>query len=162
TRGVLSTLLMLIDQGATHVGVATDHVIESFRNRLWPGYKSSAGMPPELLAQFPLLEEAIAAMGIVVWPMVELEADDGLASAAVLHKYRHLENIPPDGRDWDVRVGRPTGLATTLQEHWKDALLFRDLATLRIDRTLVSGPDELEWKGPTDSFAPFCQSIDGD
>src|SRR5205823_1569768 len=84
TRGVLSTLLMLVEQGATHIGVATDHVIESFRNRMWPGYKSSAGMPPELLAQFPLLEEAIPAMGMVVWPMVELEADDGLASAAAV------------------------------------------------------------------------------
>src|SRR2546423_8077095 len=84
TRGVLNTLLQLVGQGATHIGVATDHVIESFRNRMYPGYKSSAGMPPELLAQFPLIEEAIAAMGMVVWPMVELEADDGLASAAAV------------------------------------------------------------------------------
>ena len=247
TRGVLSTLLMLVDQGATHIGVATDHVIESFRNRMWPGYKSSAGMPPELLAQFPLVEEAIAAMGITVWPMVDLEADDALASAAavlaedpevdqvvictpdkdlgqcvrgdgrvvqldrrktlvldeaaivtkfgvfpesipdylglvgdssdgfpglpgwgaksaaaVLARYRHLEHIPADGREWDVKVGRPTGLASTLQDQWKDALLFRDLATLRIDRSLVSGPAQLEWHGPTDSFSDLCRRIEGD
>jgi 5'-3' exonuclease len=84
TRGVLGSLLALLEEGATHVGVATDHVIESFRNDLWIGYKTSAGMPPELLAQFPLLEEALAALGFTVWPMVELEADDALASAAVV------------------------------------------------------------------------------
>jgi 5'-3' exonuclease len=82
TVGLVATLLQLVAEGATHVGVATDHVIESFRNDLWPGYKSSAGMPPELLAQFPLAEEAMAAAGFVVWPQVELEADDGLATAA--------------------------------------------------------------------------------
>ncbi len=82
TRGVLFSVLQLIEDGATHVGVATDHVIESFRNELWPTYKSSAGMPPELLSQFGLLEEALAAMGVHVWPMVELEADDALAAAA--------------------------------------------------------------------------------
>ena len=74
----------MINRGATHVGVATDHVIESFRNRLWPGYKTGAGIDPELLSQFPLLEEALAALGVVVWPMVELEADDALASAAAI------------------------------------------------------------------------------
>ena len=247
TRGVLSTLLQLVDQGATHIGVATDHVIESFRNRMWPGYKSSAGMPPELLAQFPLVEEAIAAMGVTVWPMVEVEADDALASAAavladdpavdqvvictpdkdlgqcvrsdgrivqldrrktmvldeaavkakfgvwpesipdylavvgdssdgfpglagwgaksagtVLAEYRHLEQIPADGREWNVRVGRPTALAATLREEWDRALLFRTLATLRIDRSIVSGPAELEWHGPTDAFADVCARIDGE
>jgi 5'-3' exonuclease len=80
--GVLQTLLQMIEQGATHVGVATDHVIESFRNGLWPGYKTGDGIEPALLAQFHPLEEALSAMGIVVWPMVELEADDALASAA--------------------------------------------------------------------------------
>src|SRR3982751_3968521 len=80
--GVLQSVLELIEQGATHVGVATDHVIESFRNDLWPGYKTSAGIEPALLAQFHPLEEALVAMGVVVWPMVELEADDALASAA--------------------------------------------------------------------------------
>jgi 5'-3' exonuclease len=80
--GVLNGVLQLIENRATHVGVATDHVIESFRNALWPGYKTGAGIEPALLAQFHPLEEALVAMGVVVWPMVELEADDALASAA--------------------------------------------------------------------------------
>jgi 5'-3' exonuclease len=80
--GVLQTVLQTIEAGATHVGVATDHVIESFRNRLWAGYKTGEGIEPALLAQFHPLEEALAAMGVVVWPMIELEADDALACAA--------------------------------------------------------------------------------
>ena len=80
--GVLNTVLQMIETGATHIGVATDHVIESFRNALWPGYKTGAGIDPALLAQFHPLEDALAAMGVAVWPMVELEADDALASAA--------------------------------------------------------------------------------
>jgi 5'-3' exonuclease len=91
--GVLQTVLQLFEGGATHVGVATDHVIESFRNGLWAGYKTGAGIERALRAQFHPLEEALAAMGVVVWPMVELEADDALASAA------HLANA-------DVRVGK--------------------------------------------------------
>ena len=83
TRGVVSSVLGMINRGATHVGVATDHVIESFRNRLWPGYKTGAGIDPNLLSQFGLLEEALWALGVVVWPMVEYEADDALAAAAV-------------------------------------------------------------------------------
>lgn len=82
--GVLNTVLEMIEGGATHVGVATDHVIESFRNTLWPGYKTGDGIEPALLAQFHPLEDALKAMGVVVWPMVELEADDALASAAHL------------------------------------------------------------------------------
>jgi 5'-3' exonuclease len=82
-RGVVASVLSMVTGGATHIGVATDHVIESFRNRLWRGYKTSAGVDPELLAQFPLLEEALTALGVVVWPMIEFEADDALASAAV-------------------------------------------------------------------------------
>jgi len=82
--GVLHTVAQMLEGGATHVGVATDHVIESFRNDLWPGYKTSEGMEPALLAQFHPLEDALSAMGVVVWPMVELEADDALASAARL------------------------------------------------------------------------------
>ncbi len=81
-RGVLGSVLGMLEQGATHVGVATDHVVESFRNDLWIGYKTSEGMDPELLTQFPMLEEALEALGVTVWPMVELEADDALASAA--------------------------------------------------------------------------------
>ncbi len=83
-RGVVGSLLMMLEEGATHVGVATDHVVESFRNDLWPGYKTSAGMPPELLAQFPLLEDALEALGVAVWPMIELEADDALGAAVVV------------------------------------------------------------------------------
>ena len=82
-RGVLASVLAMIRDGATHIAVATDHVIESFRNGLWPDYKNGAGIEPDLLAQFPLLEEALSSMGIVVWPMVEVEADDALAAAAV-------------------------------------------------------------------------------
>jgi len=82
TRGVLGSMLQLLGDGATHVGVATDHVIESWRNDLWPTYKTSAGMPPELLSQFGLLEDALAAMGLTVWAMVEDEADDALGAAA--------------------------------------------------------------------------------
>jgi 5'-3' exonuclease len=81
-RGVLGSVLGMLNSGATHVGVATDHVIESFRNELWPGYKTSEGIDPALLAQFPLLETTLQALGVVVWPMVEFEADDALAAAA--------------------------------------------------------------------------------
>jgi 5'-3' exonuclease len=84
TRGVVQSVFTMLQDGATHVGVATDHVIESFRNELWPTYKSSAGMDPLLLAQFGWLEDALRALGVVVWPMVEVEADDGLASAATV------------------------------------------------------------------------------
>ena len=83
-RGVVGSILGMIQQGATHIGVATDHVIESFRNRLWPTYKTGEGIEPDLLDQFQLLEDALNALGIVVWPMVEFEADDALASAAAL------------------------------------------------------------------------------
>lgn len=82
--GVLRTVVQMLEEGATHIGVATDHIIESFRNELWPGYKTSAGVERTLLAQFQPLEEALLAMGVAVWPMVELEADDALASAAYL------------------------------------------------------------------------------
>src|SRR5262245_59355356 len=82
--GLVRTILQMIESGATHIGVATDHVIESFRNELWPGYKTGEGIDPALWAQFHPLEEALTAMGVATWPMVELEADDGLASAAHL------------------------------------------------------------------------------
>ncbi|GIU84488.1 MAG: hypothetical protein KatS3mg008_1263 [Acidimicrobiales bacterium] len=81
-RGAAGSILRIVEEGATHVAVATDHVIESFRNELWEGYKTSEGVPPELLGQFPLYEEVLRALGFVVWPMVEHEADDALASAA--------------------------------------------------------------------------------
>src|SRR5438128_4069914 len=82
-RGVVNSVRGMIEHGVTHLGVATDHVIESFRNDLYPGYKTSEGVPPELLSQFPVLEDELRAIGVVVWPMVEFEADDALASAAV-------------------------------------------------------------------------------
>jgi 5'-3' exonuclease len=82
TTALLSNVLTMLNDGVTHLGVASDHVIESFRNDLWPGYKTSAGMPPELVAQFSVMEDALAAMGVTVWRMVEFEADDALASAA--------------------------------------------------------------------------------
>jgi len=96
----------MVEEGATRIGVATDHVIESFRNALWPGYKTGEGIAPALLAQFHPLEEALAAFGFVVWPMVELEADDALASAAVLSRYGHIADIPLD--DVHEPEGRPS------------------------------------------------------
>ena len=97
--GVLRAVTQMLEAGATHVGVATDHVVESFRNALWPGYKTSEGMDPVLHAQFHPLEEALAAMGVVVWPMVELEADDALASAG------HIAAL--DSRVHQVRIWTP-------------------------------------------------------
>jgi len=84
TVGVIGSVLQLLSEGATHIGVASDHVIESFRNDMWPGYKTSAGMPPELLAQIPVLEDAVAALGVTIWAMVEYEADDAMGAAAAL------------------------------------------------------------------------------
>jgi len=92
--GVLQTVVQMLEKDATHVGVATDHVIESFRNALWPGYKTGEGIEPALVAQFHPLEDALAAMGIVVWPMIELEADDALASAArIAARDRRVEKV---------------------------------------------------------------------
>ena len=93
-RGVLASMLAMMRDGVTHIAVATDHVIESFRNDLWPGYKTGEGVEPDLLSQFPILEEVLAAAGIQVWPMIEYEADDALASAAVLGaKDPHVEQV---------------------------------------------------------------------
>jgi 5'-3' exonuclease len=93
-RGVLASLLAMMRGGVTHIGVATDHVIESFRNNLWHGYKTGEGVEPDLLSQFPILEEVLTAAGIVVWPMIEFEADDALASAAALAaKDRRVEQV---------------------------------------------------------------------
>jgi 5'-3' exonuclease len=100
TRGVLNSIAGMLESGVTHIGVATDHVIESFRNDLWPGYKTSEGVDPRLLAQFPLLEETLEAMGVTVWPMIELEADDALAGAAAsltrLSKINRILICSPD------------------------------------------------------------------
>jgi hypothetical protein len=93
-RGVLASVLGMIKDGGTHIAVATDHVIESFRNDLWPGYKTSEGVESDLLVQFPLLEEVLSAAGVVVWPMVEFEADDALAAAAIAAaRDRHVERV---------------------------------------------------------------------
>jgi 5'-3' exonuclease len=243
TRGVLGSMLRLLEQGVTHLGVATDHVIESFRNDLWAGYKSSAGLDPSLIGQFGLVEVALEAMGVVVWPMVEAEADDALASAAavaagdprveqvvictpdkdlgqcvrgarvvqldrrrqvvydeaavaakfgigpaaipdylalvgdsadgypglpgwgarsaaaVLAYYGTIEQVPDTGQ-WAVAVrGRPA-LAATLRELRPLAMLFKDLATLRVDRSLLEDAETLRWTGPTPLFAEVCERID--
>jgi 5'-3' exonuclease len=242
-RGVLASVLGMIARGATHLGVATDHVIESFRNDLWPGYKTGEGIEPDLLTQFPILEEAIAAAGIAVWPMIELEADDALAAAAraaaedprvdrvlictpdkdlaqcvrgervvqvnrrtrttldeagivakfgvppasipdylalvgdaadgypglagwgskstaaVLSKYGHLESIPADSKEWRVNAANAGALAQTFIKLRDHAFLFRTLATLRTDAALFGSVDELQWKGPTASFAALAQQL---
>ena len=94
SQGVLDSVAGMLESGVTHIGVATDHVIESFRNDLWPGYKTSAGVDPRLLSQFTLLEDALQAMGVVVWPMVELEADDAIAGAAAsLNKFSEVDRV---------------------------------------------------------------------
>jgi 5'-3' exonuclease len=93
-RGVLASMLAMMREGVTHIAVATDHVIESFRNDLWPGYKTGEGVEPDLLSQFPILEEVLSAAGLVVWPMIEYEADDALAAGAALAaKDRHVEQV---------------------------------------------------------------------
>lgn len=234
-KGVLASLMGFMKPGVTHVGVATDHVVESFRNQLWPGYKTAEGVEPDLLAQFPLLEDALRALGVVVWPMVEFEADDALGSAAVaaaadprvtrvlvctpdkdlaqvvsgthvvqmdrrtrtirdeagviekfgvapasipdylalvgdssdgypglrgwgaksaaavLARFGHLEAIPDDPAAWSaagVTVARPAALAATLARDREQALLFRDLATLRTHLRLFDTVDDLLWTGP--------------
>jgi 5'-3' exonuclease len=244
TRGVLSSLLAMLEEGVTHLGVATDHVIESFRNQLWPGYKSSAGVPLDLLGQFGLLELAIQAMGVTVWPMVELEADDALGSAAVvaaddaaveqvvictpdkdlgqcvrdgrvvqfdrrkrlvldeagvtakfgvppasipdylalvgdssdgypglpgwgakssalvLAHYGTIERIPDAGDQWTVSVRGGPALAASLAARRAEAMLFKDLATLRVDRSLLESVEDLRWRGPTETFGQVCARID--
>jgi 5'-3' exonuclease len=242
-RGVLGTVLSMIERGATHLGVATDHVVESFRNDLYPGYKTSEGVAPELLSQFPILEEALQAMGVVVWPMVEFEADDALASAAaqaatddhvgqvlictpdkdlsqcvvgkrvvqldrrrdllrdeagvvekfgvnprsipdylavvgdsadgfpgiagwgakaaalVLSRYSHLEDIPKGWQDWHPSIRRARALGEALFSAWDDALLFRTLATLRLDVPVFDQVEELRWKGPRSDFEECCRRM---
>jgi 5'-3' exonuclease len=219
--GVLNTVLQMIEEGATHIGVATDHVIESFRNELWPGYKTSEGMEPALLAQFHPLENALVSMGVVTWPTVELEADDALASAAAIadadervqkvciwtpdkdlaqcvrddrvvqvdRKTKKIRNaagvkekfgvVPELIPDFLALVGdsadgypglQGIGIATAARlvnkygriedfpdssldgERRRLALLFKVLATLRIDRKLIRSVDELRWRGPTEGF----------
>jgi 5'-3' exonuclease len=235
-RGVLSSVFGLLRDGATHVAVATDHVVESFRNDLWHGYKHGEGIEPDLLGQFHPLEEALRSMGVVVWAMVEFEADDAMAAAAakltadpavarillctpdkdlaqcvindrvvqfdrrageirnaaaiearfgvppaaipdylalvgdsadgfpgvrgwgakstaaVLGRYGFLEQIPRDEAEWDIAVRGAARLAAALREAWDDAVLFRELATLRTDALAVDGVDSLRWTGPRADF----------
>jgi 5'-3' exonuclease len=242
-RGVLNSVLYMIEHGATHLGVATDHVVESFRNDLYAGYKTSAGVPPELLSQFPILEEALEAMGVVVWPMVYYEADDALASgatraaedgrvgqviictpdkdlsqsvvgtrvvqldrrrnilrdeagvvakfgvtprsipdylavvgdsadgfpgvagwgqksaAAALSHYPHLEDIPKDWRAWHPSIGSARRLSASLFSSWDEALLFRTLATLRLDVPVFETVDDLRWQGPRPGFEEVCDRM---
>lgn len=225
--GMLQTVLQMIETGATHVGVATDHVIESFRNHMWPGYKTGDGIEPALLAQFHPLEEALAAMGVAVWPMIELEADDALASAARIasenrsvqkvciwtpdkdlaqcvrgdrvvqvdrrgKKIRNAEGVrekfgvepalipdflalvgdAADGYPGIAGIG-PVSAARLLNLHGHIesfppgvlgddramALLFKDLATLRIDAELFRDVDELRWGGATEAFAAWSANL---
>jgi 5'-3' exonuclease len=242
-RGVLRSVLPMIEHGATHLGVATDHVVESFRNDLYAGYKTSEGVAPELLSQFCLLEEALDAMGVTVWPMVYFEADDALASAAakaaqderveqvvictpdkdlgqcvvgtrvvqldrrqgilrdeggvgakfgvkpesipdylavlgdaadgfpgisgwgekgaaaVLSRYGHLESIPRDWGTWHPAIGNARRLGTSLFNSWDDALLYRTLATLRLDAPVCESVDELRWHGPRVNFESLCHDV---
>jgi 5'-3' exonuclease len=234
----------MIRGGATHIAVATDHVIESFRNALWPGYKTGEGIEPDLWAQFPLLESTLSAAGILVWPMVEFEADDALAaaahlfdgdpqvsrvlictpdkdlaqcvrgtrvvqlnrrtgvtldeqaivekfgvspqsipdylalvgdsadgypglkgwgaksSAAVIGKFGHLESIPADWREWHLNVTSAASLADVLQREREQVLLFRTLATLRTDLTLVDDVEQLRWRGPSPEFDEIAKKLD--
>jgi 5'-3' exonuclease len=241
----LTSVVAMLEKGATHVGVATDHVIESFRNDMWPGYKSSIGMPEDLVAQFPLLEEALEAAGVTVWAMIDQEADDGLAAAAamadaddgveqvrihtvdkdlaqcvkgarvvqvnvrkqlvldeaevkgkygvlppsipdwlglvgdsadgypglpgwgakstaaVLRRYEHVENVPARFERWDIHVSGAKRLAAVLTERMEEALLFRDLATLRTDHN-VGTVEELRWRGPTPELKEICDRLNAD
>ena len=242
-RGVLGSVMSMIESGATHIGVATDHVVESFRNDLYHGYKTSEGVAPELLSQFPILEEALQAMGVMVWPMVYFEADDALASAAAkaakddrvsqvlictpdkdlsqcvvgtrvvqvdrrreavrdeagvvarfgvspqsipdylavvgdsadgfpgvtgwgekgaastLSRYPHLEDIPKDWQQWDPSIKKARKLSEALFAAWDDALLFRTLATLRLDVPVFETVDELRWQGPRQDFDEVCRRM---
>lgn len=146
--GVLHTVLETIEAGATHVGVATDHVIESFRNSLWPGYKTGAGIDPALWAQFHPLEQALAAMGVAVWPMIEFEADDALASAAGV--------AARDDRVTQVRIWSPD----------KDlAQCVRDGRVVQVDRKTRTVRDAAairEKFGVDPSFIPDLLALVGD
>jgi 5'-3' exonuclease len=189
-RGVLASVLGMIKGGATHVAVATDHVIESFRNGLWPGYKTGAGIEPDLWAQFSLLEDALSKAGIVVWPMVEFEADDALAAGAVAAaRDARVERVIICTPDKDlaqcvrgtriVQLNRRTRvtrdeagvvqkferrqlecLANTLSIERERALLFRTLATLRTDIELFDDVDDLRWDGPTPDFDALAARFD--
>lgn len=245
-RGVLGSVLGMLEEGVTHLGVATDHVIESWRNELWAGYKTGAGVDPDLWSQAWPMEEALTALGVTVWAMVDDEADDALASAAVvadedpavdqviictpdkdlgqcvrdrrvvqfdrrkrllvdeagvvakfgvgpasipdylalvgdsadgfpglpgwgaksaaavLAKWKHIEDVPADVLEWGVDVRGAPKLALSLRSGADEVRLFKRLATLRIDRTLLGSVDELRWRGPTSRFEAVCQVLDAE
>src|SRR5258707_5572195 len=242
-RGLLTSVLSKIEQEPRHLGFATDHLVESFRNDLYAGYKTSEGVPPELLSQFPILEEALEAMGVVVWPMVAFEADDALASAAAkaaqdervqrvlictpdkdlsqcivgtrvvqldrrrdilrdeagviakfgvkpqsipdylavvgdsadgfpgvagwgakaaaltFSQYAHLEDIPKDWQVWHPSIKKARLLSESLFAAWNDAVLFRTLATLRLDVPVFERVEDLRRKGPAPNFGGNCRRI---
>jgi 5'-3' exonuclease len=147
TRAVLGSLLGMLEDGATHMAVATDHVIESWRNEAWPTYKSSAGVAEDLLSQFPLLEEALATMGLVVWPMTELEADDALASgAAVLADDERLSQVLICTPDKDL--GQCVqGQRVVCLDRRKGAIVDEDAVRARFGVAPASVPDWLALVG---------------
>lgn len=244
TLGLLRSLLLLLsDPQVTHVAVAFDHVIESFRNKLYAEYKTGDGVDPLLMAQFPLAEKAAEALGLVVWSMVKFEADDAIATATakfkksksveqivicsvdkdltqmvdgdrvicwdrrreiflneqgvvekfgvspesipdylalvgdsadgypgiqgwgakstatVLAKYKHIEAIPKDPKKIPLGLGRATTLVENLQNNYKDALLFRELSTLRTDVPLKEKLDDLKWRGAYPRLKKFCHEL---
>jgi 5'-3' exonuclease len=146
TRSVVQSMLAMLEGGATHVGVATDHVIESFRNDLWESYKTSAGMEPLLLAQFPLLEEALVALGVAVWPMVDYEADDALASAAkVAANDTRVDQVIICTPDKDL--GQSVGGKVVQLDRRKDVLLDADGVRAKFGVPPESIPDWLALVG---------------
>mgnify|MGYP002630144868 CR=1 FL=1 len=241
-RGVLNSVVTMLDEGVTHIAVATDHTVDSFRNDMYAGYKTGEGLEEELFLQFAILEAALSSLGICVLAMTEYEADDAMASAAriagrdervarvhlctpdkdlsqcvegdrivqvdrrrgeirnadgvrakfgvspesipdwlaltgdtadgfpglkgwgakssavVLEEYLHLENIPRDPSQWTVQVRGAARLAETLDASFDDALLFRDLATLRYD-AVSSGVDDWVWIGPRSDFQSWCDRL---
>lgn len=244
TLGLLRNMLLLLsDPEVTHVAVAFDHVIESFRNKLYAGYKTGSGVDPDLLAQFGLAEKSLAALGLVVWPMVKFEADDAIATAvakfkktrsveqivicsvdkdlmqmvdgsrvvswdrrreilldekgviekfgvgpesipdylalvgdsadgypgiqgwgakstaAVLAKFRHIESIPKDPKKLPLGLGRATTLVGNLRANYEDALLFRELSTLRRDVPLKETLNDLEWRGAHLRLRKLCSEL---
>jgi 5'-3' exonuclease len=247
TLGLLRSLLMLLTSpGVTHVAVAFDHVIESFRNDLFAGYKTGAGVDPNLLAQFSLAEEAVSALGVVVWPMIEFEADDALGAAArrfkksksveqilicspdkdlaqlvegkrivcwdrkrdviideagviekfgvpppsmpdwlalvgdsadgypgipgwgaksaalVLARFGHIEAIPADPGKWKIDAvspGRAVSLAESLTQRREEALLYKQLATIRVDVPLEEKLSDLQWRGAYKRLMEFCHRL---
>lgn len=244
TLGLIRSLLMLLQtEGVTHVAAAFDHVIESFRNKMYAGYKTSEGVDPIILNQFEIAEKAVAALGVPVWSMVKFEADDAIATAAakfkkeksveqviicsvdkdltqmvddkkvicwdrrreiildekgvvekfgvkpesipdylalvgdsadgypgikgwgaasasaVLAKFKHIEAIPKDPKKLPFSLGRATTLLENLQANYQDALLFRELSTLRQDVPLKESLNDLEWKGATSKLEQVCKEL---